>query len=249
VLVNLAINARDAMPDGGTLTIEAHARELDEEEGPKSYVCLSVSDTGVGIDQEALPHVFEPFYTTKAVGEGTGLGLAMVHGAVSQSGGHVRVYSERGIGTSFKVYLPVADAPAPTAATVLRPDADGFRGGETLLLCEDEDSVRALLERVLAKAGYRVLSAARPVEALEHARAEPDHIDGLISDVIMPDMPGPELARQLQELRPGLRTLFVSGYTADTVNGLPDGSAFLEKPFNHTTLLRTLRELLDRQPV
>ncbi len=246
VIVNLAINARDAMPDGGTLTIEARGCELDGEEGPAPYVCLSVTDTGIGIDREALPHVFEPFYTTKAVGEGTGLGLAMVHGAVSQSGGQVRVSSELGVGTSFTVFLPVVSAPTPVATPVLAPDADGLRGGETLLLCEDEDSVRALLERVLAKAGYRVLSAARPLEALEHARAEPEHIHGLISDVIMPDMPGPELARQLQELRPGVRTLFVSGYTADTVNGLPAGSAFLEKPFNHTALLRTLRDLLDR---
>ncbi len=248
VIVNLAVNARDAMPNGGTLTIETRTLYLDEEDGPAHYVCLSVSDTGTGIDREVLPHIFEPFFTTKTVGEGTGLGLASVHGAISQSGGYVRVYSEIGHGTVFKLFLPATTekaAPLPDP----RAGEDRLGGAETILVCEDEDSVRSLVERLLSRAGYRVLSADRPSEALAIVDAEPGRIDGLVSDVIMPDMPGPELARRLQDLRPGLRTLFLSGYTADTVHGrgnLPPGSAFLEKPFDRVTLLRTLRELLDR---
>jgi two-component system cell cycle sensor histidine kinase/response regulator CckA len=238
VVINLAVNARDAMPDGGKLLIETRAAE--------DFVCLSVTDTGTGIEPDALGHVFEPFYTTKPVGEGTGLGLASVHGAITQSGGHVRVESELGQGTSFQVFLPVtADQGAPaTASTSAEPQG----GDETILLCEDEAGVRALVELVLSTAGYRVLSEARPNDVL--ARLD-GHIDALVTDVIMPDMPGPELARRLQAARPGLRTLFVSGYAPDTVHGrgsLPPGSAFLEKPFDRETLLRTLRELLDRAP-
>jgi PAS domain S-box-containing protein len=236
VLINLAVNARDAMPEGGRLLIETGADD--------GFVCLSVTDTGTGIEPDALAHVFEPFYTTKPVGEGTGLGLASVHGAITQSGGHVRVESEPGIGTTFQVYLPVTSghAPAPAAATGAEP----LGGHETILLCEDEEGVRALVELILSGAGYRVLSEARPTAVL--ARDDP-HIDALVTDVIMPEMPGPELARRLQDTRPGLRTLFVSGYARDTVHGrgaLPPGSAFLEKPFDRETLLRTLRELLDR---
>ena len=240
VVMNLAVNARDAMPGGGTLTIETRA------EG--DHVCLAVTDTGVGIEPDALPHVFEPFYTTKPVGEGTGLGLASVHGAVTQSGGHVRVHSEPGRGTTFEVLLPAtsetaADEPEP------RERDDDLSGRGTLLVCEDEDGVRALVELVLADAGYRVLSAAHPNVALEQAAAEAGPIDALVTDVIMPDMPGPELARRLLAQRPGLRTLFVSGYAPETVRergNLPPGSAFIEKPFDRETLLRTLRELLDQ---
>ncbi|MDA0160549.1 PAS domain S-box protein [Solirubrobacter ginsenosidimutans] len=236
VLINLAVNARDAMPEGGRLLIETAASD--------GFVCLRVTDTGIGIEPEALPHVFEPFYTTKPVGEGTGLGLASVHGAITQSGGHVRVESEPGIGTTFEVYLPVTSGHATAPAAVAGAEPVG--GHETILLCEDEEGVRALVELILSGAGYRVLSEARPTAVL--ARDDP-HIDALVTDVIMPEMPGPELARRLQDSRPGLRTLFVSGYARDTVHGrgnLPPGSAFLEKPFDRETLLRTLRELLDR---
>ncbi len=247
VLVNLAVNARDAMPDGGRLTIATRAQTLEQDDGPMPHVCLAVADTGVGIDREALPHVFEPFYTTKDVGEGTGLGLATVHGVVSQSGGEVRVYSELGLGTTFKVFLPATDAAGvPVAAAAA--DAHGLGGTETLLVCEDEAPVRSLLERVLTGAGYRVMSYDRPEDALSVADAELERVDALVSDVIMPGMPGPELARTLQERRPGLPTLFLSGYAAETVHGrgnLPLGSAFVEKPFDHTTLLQTLRLLLD----
>ncbi len=239
VVINLAVNARDAMPEGGLLVV-ATGVEGD-------HVWLSVSDTGIGIAPEALPHVFEPFYTTKPVGAGTGLGLASVHGAITQSGGRIEVDSEPGHGTTFKFLLPATRAERD-AAVPERPASEDWLGGdETILVCEDEDGVRALVELVLAGAGYRVLSEGRPSAALARAEGEPGHIHGLVTDVIMPDMPGPELARRLGGSRPGLRTLFISGYTADTVRergSLPAGSAFLEKPFDRTTLLRTLRELL-----
>jgi PAS domain S-box-containing protein len=239
VVINLAVNARDAMPEGGTLRVETGARDDD--------VWLAVTDTGVGIAPEALPHVFEPFYTTKPVGAGTGLGLASVHGAITQSGGRVELESEPGRGTTFTVLLPATDAQRDGAAPERAPSEDWLGGDETILVCEDEEGVRALVELVLAGAGYRVLSEGRPSAALERAAGEPGHIHGLVTDVIMPDMPGPELARRLGGTRPGMRTLFISGYTADTVRergSLPPGSAFLEKPFDRATLLRTLRELL-----
>jgi two-component system cell cycle sensor histidine kinase/response regulator CckA len=248
VVMNLAVNARDAMPDGGALTIETAEETIDLDGEPVRCVCIAVSDTGVGIEPEALPHIFEPFYTTKPVGEGTGLGLATVHGAVTQSGGRVTVDSEPGRGTTFRVYLPATQAAQESHDD--SPEGERqLRGSETLLVCEDEQGVRDLLERLLTRAGYRVLCASRPREALALAREEPAAIHGLVTDVIMPDMPGPELARHLQGMRPGMRTLFLSGYTADTVHrrgNLPPGSAFLEKPFDRVSLLRTVRELLDR---
>jgi CheY-like chemotaxis protein len=194
-----------------------------------------------------LEHVFEPFFTTKAVGEGTGLGLATVHGIVNQSGGEIVVYSEPQLGTSFKVYLPVSGEAAEPVATA--PAVDDLRGDETVLLCEDEEGVRHLIETVLTSHGYRVLAAAGPLQALEIAAER--EIDVLVSDVIMPDLSGPELARRLESLRPGVRTLFVSGYTAETVRGrgrLPDDSAFLEKPFHQLSLLRAIRGLLSAAP-
>ncbi|WP_169542038.1 hybrid sensor histidine kinase/response regulator [Solirubrobacter soli] len=231
VVVNLAVNARDAMPDGGRLEIETRADGV--------FVRLAVTDTGVGIPAEDLPHVFEPFYTTKPVGQGTGLGLASVHGAITQSGGNVRVRSQEGVGTTVEISLPATSERGRAAPA--SGSAETLGGHETILLCEDEEGVRALVEIVLSGAGYRVLGEARPNDAIERAARE--DIDALVTDVIMPDMPGPELARRLE-----LPTLFVSGYTADTVHGrgsLPPGSAFLEKPFDSDTLLRTVRELLD----
>jgi PAS domain S-box-containing protein len=254
VIMNLSVNARDAMPTGGTLTIETRARELDDsyagqhlDVGVGHYVCLSVTDTGTGIDPEIAAHLFEPFYTSKEVGRGTGLGLATVHGIVTQSGGSIGVYSEPGLGAAFKVYLPASTgAPVPAQA----PVADEPEGTETVLLCEDEDSVRRLMERILSRNGYTVLSAATPHEALDFARAHAEDIDILVSDVIMPDLSGPELANRMRQHLPSLRTLFVSGYTAETARGrgnLPVGSALLEKPFNRAGLLRALRDLLDQQ--
>jgi two-component system, cell cycle sensor histidine kinase and response regulator CckA len=239
VVVNLAVNARDAMPSGGTLTIET--RVADDR------VALIVTDTGVGMERSVFEHLFEPFFTTKGVGEGTGLGLATVHGIVTQSGGEIHVYSEPGLGTSFKVYLPVSGAVAATAPPA--PAVGDLRGEETVLLCEDEEGVRHLIETVLTNHGYRVLSAAGPLQALEIAAAS--EIDVLVTDVIMPDLSGPELARRMESLRPGVRTLFVSGYTAETVRGrgrLPADSAFLEKPFQQLALLRAIRGLLSAAP-
>jgi two-component system cell cycle sensor histidine kinase/response regulator CckA len=235
VVINLAINARDAMPEGGTLAIETGV--LGE------HVRLAVSDTGTGIEPGVLEHIFEPFYTTKDVGLGTGLGLATVHGIVTQSGGRVDVTSDPGLGSTFTVLLPAA-AEERREGPVEHREQPQLGGDETLLLCEDDDGVRALLDLVLTGAGYRVLSAARPEDALQIALREGDAIDALVTDVVMPGMSGLELADRL----PGLRALFISGYSADTAErrgGLPPGSAFLEKPFDHGTLLAEVRSLLD----
>jgi hypothetical protein len=242
VIVNLAVNGRDAMPTGGTLTIETRVVGDD--------VCLSVTDTGVGMSRETLDHVFEPFFTTKEAGQGTGLGLATVHGIVAQSGGRVHVYSEPELGTSFKVYLPASDRAAAPADADATDTAATLAGDETVLLCEDEEGVRHLIEFVLTTHGYKVLATAAPHAALELAAeiAEPVHL--LVTDVILPDMSGPELARRMQSLRPGVRTLFVSGYTAETVRSrgrLSADSAFLEKPFDQRSLLRAVRTLLDQR--
>ncbi len=240
VIINLAINARDAMPAGGTLTIETQPAGAD--------VCIAVTDTGVGISRELAERVFEPFFTTKETGQGTGLGLATVHGIVTQSGGRVTLYSEPGLGTTFRVFLPqtgAAEAPAEGAGY---DETNGYAGTEAILVCEDEEGVRRLIEVILTTEGYRVLATGDPREALEIAASDAT-IDALVSDVIMPEMSGPDLAQRLKTLRPGLRTLFISGYTAETVRGrgrLPLGSAFLEKPFDQASLLRSLRALLDQ---
>jgi CheY-like chemotaxis protein len=239
VILNLAVNARDAMPTGGTLTIETRA---DREQ-----VALIVTDTGVGMTRETLARVFEPFFTTKEAGHGTGLGLATVHGIVSQSGGTIQVYSEPDLGTSFKVYLPASGGDGDDATEEPASETDRLRGDETVLLCEDELAVRLLIEHILTGHGYKVIAADGPLDALERAAEPGQEIDLLISDVIMPDLSGPELARRLDSVRPGVRTLFVSGYTAETVRGrgrLPADSAFLEKPFDQLSLLRAVRALL-----
>ena len=256
VILNLAVNARDAMPAGGVLTIATRMVDVDETTArrqlgvvPGRYVGLIVSDTGSGMEPQVLEHAFEPFFTTKAAGEGTGLGLATVQGIASQSGGHVSVESEPERGSTFTVCLPPAE-PTPAAAPPpadARPDR--LSGTETVLVCEDEDGVRQLIELILTDRGYRLLLAARPSHALRLAADHPGRIDVLLSDVIMPEMLGPELAERLRELRPGLRTLFVSGYTAEALHtrgDLPPGSTLLEKPFESTTLLEALRRLLDR---
>jgi two-component system cell cycle sensor histidine kinase/response regulator CckA len=235
VIVNLAINARDAMPGGGTLAIETSV--------VGDHVRLAVSDTGTGIAPDVLERIFEPFYTTKAVGFGTGLGLATVHGIVTQSGGRVDVISDAGLGSTFTVSLPAA-ADGTRAARLVEHRAEPQLGGdETLLLCEDEDGVRALLELVLTGAGYTVLAAGHPEDALAIAAREGDAIDALVSDIVMPGMSGLELALRLAPLR----TLFISGYSSEVAGrgALPAGSAFLEKPFDHGTLLAEVRTLLD----
>ena len=257
VLMNLVVNARDAMPRGGRLTVETRNADLDEAYArthagvrPGRYVLLAVSDTGHGIPADILPHLFEPFFTTKGPGQGTGLGLATVHGIVQQAGGHVGVYSEVGVGTTFKVYLPrLADAagnPAPMSA--LRPPS---RGTETILLVEDEGGVRALTRHVLQAAGYTVLEAADGAEAVRLAAAHRGRVHLLVTDVVMPGVGGRELAGRLAAGQPGLKVLYLSGYTDDAVvrhGVLEEHVHFLQKPFTPAALAHKVREVLDRGP-
>jgi two-component system cell cycle sensor histidine kinase/response regulator CckA len=232
VIINLAINARDAMPDGGTLAIETSCGD--------GLVRLGVSDTGTGIEPQVQERIFEPFFTTKDVGLGTGLGLATVHGIVTQSGGRVDVSSEPGLGSTFTVVLPAA--PDERAADgVEHREQPSLGGTETLLLCEDEAAVRQLVQLILGGAGYTVLTAATPADALALAARHTHEIDALVTDILMPGMSGLELADRLQPLP----VLFISGYAAEAAGGLPPGSAFLEKPFDHGALLAEIRDLLD----
>ena len=253
VLLNLAVNARDAMPAGGTLTIETANIELDDEYArthtlvaPGSYVLLAVSDTGVGMDAPTMAHLFEPFFTTKAVGEGTGLGLATVYGIVAQSGGHVTAYSEPGHGSVFKVFLPrVAETVERHSPALAEPAASG---AETILLVEDEDVVRSFVERVLSRLGYRVSTAQSGAEALALVADHPGPIDLLVTDVMLPGMVGREVSERLTALRPSLRTLFISGYTEDSIvhrGELDPGVSFLSKPFTPDALGHAVRAVLD----
>ncbi|HLE84167.1 MAG TPA: response regulator [Thermoanaerobaculia bacterium] len=254
VMLNLAVNSRDAMPGGGILTLETANLDLDEAycrdhaaARPGPYVLLAVSDTGLGMDAATRGHIFEPFFTTKGRDHGTGLGLATVHGIVSQSGGHIWLYSEPGKGTTFKIYLPRVEAPAaPTAAAA--PPARALTGSETVLVVEDEEAVRALTTKTLEARGYRVLAAASAEQALEVAQRHPERIPLVVTDVVMPGLSGGELAARLVELRPEMRVIFVSGYTDDTIahQGVLDpGVHFLQKPFALDALARKVREVLD----
>ncbi len=255
VVMNLVVNSRDAMPRGGKLTIETADAVLDEgycrnHPGlrPGRYVLLAVSDTGSGMDPATLARVFEPFFTTKEQGKGTGLGLATVYGIVQQTNGHVAAYSEVGIGTTFKVYLPATDEARP--ASVAGPAATPG-GRETVLLVEDEESVRSLARRLLHALGYHVLEASSGPDALRLAAAHRGGIDLLLTDVVMPRMSGRELADRLAEARPGVKVLYMSGYTDDAVvrhGVLEEGVAFLQKPFPPAALATRVREVLDRPP-
>ena len=257
-LINLAVNARDAMPGGGRLTIETAAVNFDREyvrrhvgtrTGP--HVMFAVSDTGTGMDANTQRQIFEPFFTTKEKGKGTGLGLSMVYGFVKQSGGTVYVYSELGRGTTFKIYLPRAEAPARAADGgdgKQVPAPRDYTGNETVLVVEDEDAVRQFLGNVLRRNGYTVLEApdARAAVPLGEHYAEP--IDLLVTDVVMPGMSGPDLARHLASVRPEMPVLFLSGYTADAVaqHGVLDsGVDLLSKPFGPVALLQAVRKILD----
>jgi signal transduction histidine kinase/ActR/RegA family two-component response regulator len=254
VIMNLAVNARDAMPDGGRLTIETCNVELDAEYvrhhatvATGSYVMLAVSDNGCGMSDEVKAHLFEPFYTTKERGKGTGLGLATVYGIVKKSGGHVWAYSELGVGTTFKAYFPrVTDQ---VAAGGKRPPMRELpTGTETILLVEDEDAVRRLTREVLGRQGYRVLDAGNGAEALAmwRATAEPVHL--LVTDLIMPEMNGRDLVSELSLKHPALKVLYISGYTdrAIVLNGtLAPNAAFLQKPFTPEALTRAVRQVLD----
>ena len=257
VLMNLVVNARDAMPRGGTLTIATRDVYLDEEYArlhpdlrPGKYVHLSVADTGHGMDAATKGRIFEPFFTTKPVGQGTGLGLAMVYGVIKASGGHVAVESEPGQGSTFHVFLPEVEEPdrAP-----LPPSRGGTRHGqETVLLVEDEEGVRHLAKHALQSRGYHVLEAADGDSALRLVREHPGPIDLLLSDVVMPRMSGRELRDQVVTMSPTTRVIFTSGYTDDAIvrhGVLKAESDFLQKPFTIHGLLRKVREVLDRAPV
>ena len=254
VIMNLAVNARDAMPRGGTLVIETKNTLLDEaySEGhllipPGPYVVIVVSDTGEGMDSQTLPQIFEPFFTTKESGKGTGLGLSTVYGIIKQSGGWIWAYSERGRGSSFKIYLPRVDAPLG-AAEPLREDASRHRGTETVLVVEDDVTVRRLMTHVLGKAGYTVLESSSVDEAVRYSLMHTGQIQLLITDLVMPGMSGRELAHMLTKSQSNMRVLFVSGYTDDAVvrHGLVEtGVHFLQKPFTPGVLGRKVREVLD----
>jgi CheY-like chemotaxis protein len=254
VIINLAVNARDAMPQGGKLLIETANVELDEEYArhhppqlPGPYVLLSVADTGMGMDAETQSHIFEPFFTTKEVGKGTGLGLATVYGVVRQSGGHIWVYSEVGQGTTFKIYLPLAGQAAASQQQSLAP-ADSLRGSETVLLVEDEEALRGLTRSLLEDSGYTVLEAELPEAAVEIAEKHRGPIHLLLTDMVMPGMDGRALADCLVPVRPDMRVVYMSGYTGFSHAGLADSEiALLAKPFTREKLLRKLREALESE--
>jgi PAS domain S-box-containing protein len=251
VIVNLAVNARDAMPDGGTLTIETAAVILDDSTPPLShgtrggrFLMLAVTDTGTGMDESVRSRIFEPFFTTKEKGKGTGIGLATVYGIVHQSEGHIWVYSEPGHGTAFKIYFPARDTAGAAVAGAL-PRARVHRGSETILLAEDEPTVRTATRRILEHAGYTVLEAEDGASAVEQFRVHRDDIDLVISDMMMPKMSGRELADRICAIRSDVRLLFISGYTDDTVAGrsmLPAGASFIQKPFTPQSLTEKVRE-------
>jgi len=253
-VANLTVNSRDAMPDGGKLLVETSNITLDEAYReahpwvqPGDYVLLAVSDTGCGMDQETLEHVFEPFFTTKAEGEGTGLGLATVYGIVKQNNGFVNVYSEPGQGTTVKLYFPRylgEEKAQPVAPPQLAP----VRGQETILLVEDEEQLRRLARTLLQRLGYRVLEAASPREALTLCEKHRGEIHLLLTDVVMPTMSGKELAENIKATKPDLKTLFMSGYTADAIahrGVLEEGIHFLQKPFSLDALAKKVREALE----
>jgi PAS domain S-box-containing protein len=262
VLINLAVNARDAMPDGGRLTMEtaevtidergalAHARREQCAVEPGSYVLLTVSDTGIGMSPEVRSRIFEPFFTTKDVGKGTGLGLSTAYGIVKQSGGQIWVYSEPDQGTVFKLYFPRLEA-AATAS--IKPSRESPVGGtETVLLVEDEKSVRQLARRILERQGYHVLESENGREALAQATAYGGRIHLILTDVVMPELSGRGLVERLTAVRPDAAVIYMSGYTDDDVlrRGMVEpGSRFLQKPFDPKALLRMVREALNRAPV
>lgn len=254
VIMNLAVNARDAMPDGGKLTIETGTAQLDEALDaqqlgvkPGFYVTISVSDTGTGMDHETQSHLFEPFFTTKSAARGTGLGLATAYGIIRQSNGAIGFSSRLGSGTTACIYLPLVEDQAEVQDEASTPE-ELLNGAETILLVEDETRVRKLIVDVLTARGYRVLEATRGAEALRLCEIHKSGIDLAVVDVVMPEMSGPDLMRQMTPLNPGIRVLYISGYTEEAMvhHGIEQsGAAFLQKPFLPDALARKVREILD----
>jgi PAS domain S-box-containing protein len=256
ILVNLVINARDAMPEGGTITIESGNAELDEAYAAQhldvtagSYVFLAVTDTGRGMDADTREHIFEPFYTTKERGQGTGLGLATTYGIVQQAGGHIWLYTEPGIGSSFKLYFPRVDAPAPTS----QAPAPGrtTAGTGTVMVVEDEASVRDMTSMVLRRAGYEVTPVSDGAEALERLIGSPHPIDILVTDVVMPGMSGIDLAERVLDRFPSAGVVLLSGYTAETLDldrVVSRGAIFMPKPVTSVDLLDSVRRSRERRP-
>jgi CheY-like chemotaxis protein len=252
ILMNLAVNARDAMPQGGTISLRTANVELDrsyQENHPSvppgNYVMLSVSDTGCGMDPQTRTRVFEPFFTTKAPDKGTGLGLSTVYGIVSRSRGYIWVYSEPGYGTTFKLYFPrVVDTTGPS---IQETDAEALSGSETILLVEDDEGVRLTTTAILQRAGYQILTAGSAEEAIKLARVGDNSIDIVLTDVVMPTMSGTEMLPLLRVFRPGLKAIFMSGYAGEhiTARGLSPGDVLLEKPFSKNDLLRKIRKALS----
>ena len=253
IILNLVVNAADAMPEGGRLEVRLEDVELDDKHvaehadaRPGRHVLLSVADSGTGISTDVMEHIYEPFFTTKPVGKGTGLGLATVYGTVKRLGGHIRVQSEPGEGSTFNVCIPVADEQLVESKP--HTERAASCAGETILLCEDQQSVRRVMCQTLRAAGYTVIEAADGRQALEMMAGREGTIDLLISDVVMPGISGKELADRLTPAHPGIRVLLVSGYAADhlDVRARQGGTmAFLQKPFGPTDLLNRVREVLD----
>jgi CheY-like chemotaxis protein len=253
VLVNLAINARDAMPEGGTLTLDTDNVVADDAYvsvrpglEPGRYARLRVSDTGVGMEPDVAARVFEPFFTTKPKGEGSGLGLATVYGIVTQAGGHVQVYSELGLGTTFTVLLPATDAPVPAPP---EPGREPRRGnGETILVVEDEPAMLEVASRLLTGGGYRVITAPDGEAALRIVDEHAGEIDLLLTDVVMPGMLGKEVATRVSAARPGIAVLYMSGYAQGVIGPIGDlatGHPIIDKPFTEAALLEQIAELLS----
>jgi CheY-like chemotaxis protein len=259
VIMNLVVNARDAVGESGRITLETHNALLDDdycrthaETTPGEYVLLTVIDTGVGMTPEVQSRVFEPFFTTKPTGEGTGLGLAMCHGIVKQAGGNISFSSAPGQGSTFRVYFPrVVGATQPQPISIWTPAATttASAGNETVLLVEDEETILRVAREALSALGYRVITAPDGVRALEVVERTPDRIDLVITDVVMPQMGGRELATRLTAMQPGIRILFSSGYSENAISAdgvLDEGINFLQKPYTPTMLARRVREVLDR---
>jgi CheY-like chemotaxis protein len=257
VIMNLCANSKDAMPHGGILMIESELVELDEEYTkthalytPGTYMLISVADTGMGMDEDTKSKLFEPFFTTKEVGKGTGLGLSIVYGIIRQHNGYINVYSEKGRGTAFKIYLPVVEleAKALTPPALALPPVTG--GTETILLAEDEHALRELSRCVLERHGYKVIEAVDGEDAIEKFNANSGSVDLLLLDVIMPKKTGKDSYDEIIKQRPDIKALFMSGYTANIIHKkgiLKEGIELIEKPFSPNALLRRVRKILDKE--